>query len=184
MYREILLSPADRPMHRFLWRKELSDPWQDYEMQRVTFGVTSSPYMAIKTLMQVATDFAEEYPLAQQHIRRSFYVDDFFGGAETVAEASLLREQLTSILSKGGFSLRKWRSSSEEVLDSIPQELREDIPDCKTLDSHSACYPKALGLVWDSRQDAMATNIEVSQNYSSTKRGVVSDIARNFDVLG
>ena len=103
MYREILLSPADRPMHRFLWRKELSDPWQDYEMQRVTFGVTSSPYMAIKTLMQVATDFAEEYPLAQQHIRRSFYVDDFFGRAETVAEASLLREQLTSILSKGVF---------------------------------------------------------------------------------
>ena len=184
MYREILLSPADRPMHRFLWRKEVGEPWQDYQMERVTFGVTSSPYMAIKTLMQVADDFASEFPEAQRHIKNSFYVDDFFGGANSVSEASLLREQITNILSKGGFSLRKWRSSSQEVLDSIPQELREEIPDCKMLDSHSACYPKALGLVWDSRQDCMATNIEVSEHYSSTKRGVVSDIARTFDVLG
>ena len=94
MYREILLSPADRPMHRFLWRQELGDAWQDFEMQRVTFGVTSSPYMAIRTLMQVATDFGEDFPLAQKHIRESFYVDDFFGGAETVSEASLLRPLL------------------------------------------------------------------------------------------
>ena len=147
MYREILLSPADRPMHRFLWRKEVGEPWQDYQMERVTFGVTSSPYMAIKTLMQVADDFASEFPEAQRHIKNSFYVDDFFGGANSVSEASLLRKQMTNILSKGGFSLRKWRSSSQEVLDSIPQELREEIPDCKMLDFHSACYPKALGLV-------------------------------------
>ena len=183
MYREILLSPVDRPLHRFLWRKELTDPWKDYEMQRVTFGVTSSPYMAIKTLMQTATDFGQSFPQAQRHIRESFYVDDFFGGADTTTEASLLRKQITDILSQGGFNIKKWRSSSPTVLKSIPLALTESIPDQKLLDSHSACYPKALGLVWDSRKDEMATHIEVSQSYSSTKRGVVSDIARTFDVL-
>ena len=184
MYREILLSPVDRPLHRFLWRKELTDPWKDYEMQRVTFGVTSSPYMAVKTLMQTATDFGQSFPQAQRHIRESFYVDDFFGGADTTTEASLLRKQITDILSQGGFNIKKWRSSSPTVLKSIPLALTESIPDQKLLDSHSACYPKALGLVWDSRKDEMATHIEVSQSYSSTKRGVVSDIARTFDVLG
>ena len=184
MYREILLSPVDRPLHRFLWRKELSDPWQDYEMQRVTFGVTSSPYMAVRTLMQTATDFGQSYPQAQKHIRESFYVDDFLGGADTISEAVLLRKQITDILSQGGFNIKKWRSSSPDVLKSIPLAALESIPDCKMLDSHSACYPKALGLVWDSRKDEMATHIEVSQSYSSTKRGVVSDIARTFDVLG
>ena len=184
MYREILLSPVDRPLHRFLWRRELSEPWQDYQMERVTFGVTSSPYMAIRTLMQTATDFGQSFPQAQKHIRESFYVDDFFGGADTVQEAELLRKQIPEILSQGGFCIKKWRSSSTDLLQSVPLPLRESIPDQKLLDSHSACYPKALGLVWDSRRDEMATHVEVSQGCSSTKRGVVSDIARTFDVLG
>ena len=153
-------------------------------MQRVTFGVTSSPYMAIKTLMQTATDFGQSFPQAQKHIRESFYVDDFFGGADTVKEASVLRQQINEILGHGGFNIKKWRSSSPKVLKTIPSELQETIPDQKLLDSHSACYPKALGLVWDSRKDEMATHIEVSPGYSTTKRGVASDIAKTFDVLG
>ena len=184
MYREILLSPADRPLHRFLWRKDLAAPWKAYEMNRVTFGVTSSPYVAIKTLMQTATDFGNDCPVAQQHIRQSFYVDDFFGGAESEEEACVLREDLNSILSQGGFSLKKWRSSSKKVLESIPEEMVEEIPDRKTLDSHSSCYPKALGLVWDSKLDEMATDVDIAKDYSLTKRGVVQDIARTFDVLG
>ena len=43
MYREIALSPEDRALHRFLWRANPSEPWTDYEMLRVTFGVTASP---------------------------------------------------------------------------------------------------------------------------------------------
>ena len=184
MYREILLSPVDWPLHRFLWRKEVTEPWQDYEMRRVTFGVTSSPYVAIKTLFQTAIDFGQSYPQAQKHIRESFYVDDFFGGADSEKEAMLLRRQITSIWSKGGFNIKKWRSSSSKVLASISSELQETIPEQKLLDSHSACYPKALGLVWDSRRDEMATSIDVSEAYSTTKRGIASDIAKTFDVLG
>ena len=184
MYREILLSPGDRPYHRFLWRKELTEPWQDWEMQRVTFGVTSSPYLAIKTLIQTALDHGTAYPQAQEHILSSFYVDDFFGGANTEKQAVVLRQQINEILIKGGFTIKKWRSSSPKVLKSIPAELQEQIPDQKLLDSHSACYPKALGLLWDSRRDEMATHVEMSPGYASTKRGVAADIAKTFDVLG
>ena len=134
MYREILLSPVDRPLHRFLWRKELTDPWQDWEMQRVTFGVTSSPYLAIKTLIQTAIDFGQTYPQAQKHIRESFYVDNFFGGAGTEKEAVVLRQQVNEVLSQGGFTIKKWRSSSPKVLNSIPSELQETIPNQKLLD--------------------------------------------------
>ena len=49
---------------------------------------------------------------------------------------------------------------------------------------HSAKYPKALGLAWDSRTDAMATHIDLPTEFSQTKRGIISDIARTFDVLG
>ena len=162
----------------------MTEPWVDYKMERVTFGVTSSPYLAIKTLMQTAADFGSDYPVAKKHIEESFYVDNFFAGADTPLEASKLRIEISEILLQAGFRIKKWRSSSSAVLDSIPSDLVESIPDCKMLDSHSVCYPKALGLVWDSEKDEMATSVQMTSSYSSTKRGVVSDIARTFDILG
>ena len=52
------------------------------------------------------------------------------------------------------------------------------------MDAHSAHYPKALGLIWDSRKDKMATQVDLPAVYSSTKRGVVSDVAKTFNILG
>ena len=99
-------------------------------------------------------------------------------------EALDLYKDLRQVLGKGGFNLRKWRSSSSKVLSSIPDELLETLPTQDLVDRHSAKYPKALGVAWNSRTDTMATHIELPTAYSSTKRGVVSDIARTFDVLG
>ena len=50
MYREVVLAKEDRQLHRFLWRSHPSEPVSVYCMNRVTFGVTSSPYVAIRTL--------------------------------------------------------------------------------------------------------------------------------------
>ena len=108
----------------------------------------------------------------------------FFGGAETAEEASILREEISTILSKAGFNIKKWRSSSSEVLSSIPFQLLEPLPTQELIDDHSAKYPKALGLSWDSRKDQMSTQVNLPENYFRTKRGVISDIARTFDILG
>ena len=43
MYREVNLSQPDRQLHRFLWREQPDQPIQTYCMNRVMFGVTSSP---------------------------------------------------------------------------------------------------------------------------------------------
>ena len=184
MYREILLAPEDCTLHRFIWRKNLDEPWQDYEMRRVTFGVTSSPYVAIKTLQQAANDFGKDYPTASHHIKHNFYVDDFFGGAATAEDAITLTREISTVLNKAGFTIKKWRSSHSQVLKSIPSEHQEVVPSQDLVDLHAAGYPKALGLLWDSRKDEMATQVEIPNSYSSTKRGVVSDVAKTFDVLG
>ena len=60
MYREVLLHPEDRHYHRFIWRAEVNQPWQEYMMSRVTFGVAASPYLAVKALQQAAKDFGGE----------------------------------------------------------------------------------------------------------------------------
>ena len=48
MYRAVHLDPRDRDLHRFVWRAQSDGPLVDYRMTRVTFGVSSSPYLAIK----------------------------------------------------------------------------------------------------------------------------------------
>ena len=184
MYREIELAEPDRDLHMFLWRPTPQDPIQDYRMNRVTFRVSASPYLAIRTLQQTAVDHGQDHPVASYHISHSFYVDDLLAGAETVDKALKLYASLRTVLSKGGFNLCKWRSSSPLVLDSIPTDLREKLPVKKVTISHSPSHPKALGLEWNSSLDVMSPSITLSDQYKTTKRGLVSDVAKTFDMLG
>ena len=94
-------------------------------MARLTFGVTSSPFLATQVLRQVATDHQSEYPAASTVVLEDFYVDDCLTGAESEDEAIQLRAELNTLLNCAGMILRKWRSSSERVLNSIPEILRE-----------------------------------------------------------
>ncbi len=111
----------------------------------------------------------------------SFYVDDCLAGADSTQEAIQLQQQLRSLLLKGGFDLRKWRSSSSEVMQSIPTELHEAIPVKEFLEDTTADSPKALGVHWDSSRDVLQVSIGT---LCPIKINVISDIARTFDILG
>ena len=76
MYRAVELVPADRDLHRFVWRNNPKDPLLDYRMTRVTFGVSASSFAANMAVKQNARDYDMEYPLAAKSVNTSFYVDD------------------------------------------------------------------------------------------------------------
>ena len=177
MYREILLAPADKQLHRFLWRPELDEPIREFCMNRVTFGVTCSPYLAVQTLQQAGQMFGAEFPEAQHHINTSFYVDDLLAGADSEGGAVELYKQLTSVLSQAGFTLRKFRSSSAKVLSQIPKELVEPLPQKEMVDCHSDSYQKTLGIIWDSANDTMATDVVQQSEFVPTKRGILSNVS-------
>ena len=184
MYREIMLAPGDQHYHRFLWRAQVEDPVEEFCMNRVTFGVKSSPYVAVQTLQQAALDFGEGYPDTVEHINKSFYVDDLLAGADTIEGAIRLQKELSLILSKAGFKLRKYRSSEPEVVSEIPSELVEVMPKMELVDNHTSNYPKALGIGWNSQNDTVGVAINATEKYECTKRGVLGDISKTFDVLG
>ena len=184
MYREILLHPKDRQLHRFLWRAQTDQTIQHYCMNRVTFGIASSPYLAVRTLQQAALDFGAEAPTASWHVTNSFYVDDLLGGADSEEAAEQLFGELRCMLGKGGFDLKKWRSNSLSVLSHIPVDLIEPMPEQDLVDRHSASHPKALGVAWNSATDSMATHISMPTQFTSTKRGIISDVSKTFDILG
>ena len=184
MYREVELREGDRDMHRFLWRASPQDPVQDFRMVRVTFGISSSPYLAIRTLQQTSDDHGKDHPTVQMHVSQSFYVDDFLGGASTVEEAVALTGEMREVLSRGSFDLRKWRSSSSQVVMAIPPELREGKLVQGLTDKESKVHSKALGVDWRTQVDTMFPELTLPEHYSTTKRGLVSDVSRIFDILG
>ena len=181
MYRAVELAPEHRDLHQFLWRATPDAPGQDFLMTRVTFGVSASPYLAVKTLQQTALDFGQDqHQIASSHVLTSFYIEDLLAGANTPGEAISLHHSLRSLLARGGFDLRKWRSSSQEVVEAIEPSLLEKLPIKDLVDTHSASYSKALGVEWDSTKDTMYVSITLPSQFASTKRGIISDVARTL----
>ena len=182
MFREVSLSPADRVLHRFLWRPQPGGPLREGRMTRVTFGFASSPFLATQALRQTAIDHHLDHPEAAEVVLSKFYVDDCLTGANTEEAAIQLRSELNQLLSKGQFRLRKWRSNSSKVLESILEELKET----EVIQSLPGENHKALGIHWDTNQDTfhIATPDLSQQDRPCTKRSVSSDVAKVYDISG
>ena len=184
MYREVELEEKDRDLHRFLWREQPTDPVKDFRMTRVTFGISCSPFLAIRTLEQVATDHAEDDPVVQHHLRESFYVDDFLAGAATPAEATELPGRMRDVLSKAGMNLCKWRCNEPAILQDMPEELKEKQKVLSLSGNKTIIHSKTLGVQWHTEEDSMFPDLTLPERHSTTKRGLMSDISRLFDILG
>ncbi|GFY11148.1 uncharacterized protein TNCV_4471341 [Trichonephila clavipes] len=64
--------------------------------------------VATRTLLQLSGDEEKNFPLAAHVLRENFYMDDVLCGAASLMEAKALKNQLSSILKKGGMELHKW----------------------------------------------------------------------------
>ncbi|GBP90669.1 hypothetical protein EVAR_51392_1 [Eumeta japonica] len=101
MYRQILIRTEDRPYQHILWREFPHDPLQEYELNTVTYGVSSSPYLAIRTLRQLADEHCEQFPLATKVLRDETYIDDIITGCSSIENAIQLRDDLVALLKLG-----------------------------------------------------------------------------------
>ena len=183
MYRAVLLAQSDRDLHRFVWRNNPSQDLRDYRMTRVTFGVSASSFAANMSVHQNAIDLASEYPLAAKTVEESFYVDDGLTGADSVDEAIKLQGELQDLFERGGFLLRKWNSNNSDVLQHISPEIRDSKPVHGISEPDS--YAKALGMEWNVKSDCFRLTVTDFPSLEDvTKRILVSDIAKTFDVLG
>ena len=183
MYRAVELTPEDRDYHRFVWRSDPNQPLKDYRMMRVTFGVSASSFAVNMSVKQNAHDNSTKYPLAAEAVEKSFYVDDCLTGADTVPAAIELRRQLQELFNQGGFLLRKWNASEPAVLANLSPDLKD--PHSTQLFHDTTEYTKTLGIEWDVKSDEFHLTIaKLPALDNVTKRLLVSDVAKTFDVLG
>ena len=121
MFQEIALADKEKDFH---WYLVMSKDGQikDWRMTRLTFGVTSSPFLATQVLHQVAKDHGEQFPKAADIILSQLYVDDCITGAETLDEAVDKCEQTNGLLLHACMNLRKWRTNDQMLLATIPED--------------------------------------------------------------
>lgn len=181
MYRQILIHPDDRDLQLILWRNDSSQPISTFQLNTVTYGVNSSPYLAIRTLHQLADDEGHRFPDAACVLKNHTYVDDIITGANSEQEAIQLQTQLISLLSCGGFELRKWISNSAQLLQTLPDNFLETPTFLK--ESQTPQF-SVLGLQWSPTTDLFSYNIQFPFHAVLTKRIVLSIIAKLYDPCG
>ncbi|XP_052747145.1 interaptin-like [Bicyclus anynana] len=180
MYRQIDIERSQRPYQHIVWRYSQDQPVQVYELNTVTYGVASSPYLAIKVLHTLADDEAETYPQAANVLKTAFFMDDFLWSVDSDEEAINLLDELIALLRRGGFLLRKWSSNSLSVLKHLPDNHRETPLE---FDDETSFSIKVLGLQWSPASDSFSFSTAPS-NPVVTKRTILSQIGRQFDPLG
>lgn len=180
MYRQIWVHEDDQKFQSILWRFSEDQPLQTYQLTTVTYGTASAPYLAIRTLQEIARNENNRYPNASKIAQRDFYVDDVLTGADNIEEAILLQNELVQMLMGSGFKLRKWCSNSKVVIQQIPEEDRDQ--NDQSLDIEN--IKRSLGILWNPNKDVFSFKVDVNSSQNSTKREILAEIAKLFDPLG
>ncbi|KAL0859999.1 hypothetical protein ABMA27_010314 [Loxostege sticticalis] len=156
-------------------------PLQCLQLQTITYGLTSSAFLATRCLVELANRYKDQYKLASEAILTSSYVDDVLCGSSSYQGAIDLKQELFDLLKLGGFDPHKWCSNDMTILQDIPKEKygfqQKDLDQDLTV--------KTLGLIFDIKNDVFEFSGKVvCVPKVPTKRTVLSSVSKFFDPMG
>ncbi|KAL4702074.1 hypothetical protein ACJJTC_016046 [Scirpophaga incertulas] len=152
MYLRVGVHPEFRKYQRIFYRFSKDQPLQLFEFSCVCFGMSASPYLSLRTVMQLAEDEKDAYLMAAEVIQRGdYYMDDVCVSMPTVESACQLSKQLIDLFAAGAFQLTKWLSNSKELLSALPVDLLHP----HSLHFGDDCSEKVLGVKWEPIADLL-----------------------------
>lgn len=187
MFRQVMVDPRHRCYQRILWRTDPEGPVDTYELNTVTYGLASSPFLSVRALRQCALDnygvIADRTrgELARDTILSGFYVDDMLTSVEEADTALHLAQDTSQILLEGGMPLRKWLSNDRTIYSKLTGKPMVDVE----LELNDESVSSVLGLRWNPVMDTFSYNVENQEpDRVPTKRTVTSAVCRLYDPLG
>lgn len=165
---------------KLIWRFSSDEPLKFYNLMVVVFGIKPSPYLALRTVQQLVSDEAENYPIASQNILNKLYMDDCVASFLTEDETISFYREVTDMFQSGGFTFTKWSSNSSNVLAVIP--LANRLANMISWDKDDLTL-KVLGMHWNATSDELFFKINPHVG-ACTKRGMLSYILSIYDPLG
>ena len=173
------IEPMEQHYLRFLWYDDVFSEFPKLKrlrFARVTFGITSSPFLLNGTIRNHIGNYKYDKAFVQK-IENSFYVDDFSGGGTSFETAIEFYKKLQVRFAEGYFNLRKWRTNDANSRKLISETAQNGIKP-----------EKILGFLWEEIDDTFIFGFkviaELSETLSATKRNTLKSLAMFFDPTG
>lgn len=189
MFRGIFINPQQTHLQRILWRDSKTEPLKCLELDTVTYGTKCAPYLACRTMLDLAERYATTHKLASECIRSSSYMDDYLSGSQSLPQCIQLCSELIDIFSKAGFQLHKWSANHFDIYTHIINSNLASKRDTQVQTTPYSFSPpdsvKTLGLQWSPDQDTLSVCIpDFDSSIPNTKRKILMQIAQIFDPIG
>ncbi|KAL7071027.1 hypothetical protein ACQ4LE_009907 [Meloidogyne hapla] len=178
---QIQLRQEDRDVTRFLWVKDIKHQPEyqnliSYRFTRVLFGVISSPFLLIATILHHLEKIKS--PLSEE-IKTNLYMDNIILGAKNTDEIKEKYTELIKIFEKAKMKVREFCSNSVEGNKMFVEADKHPSIESKSL--------KFLGIKWEIEKDEYSQKlpgISPNNNNNMTKRELLSLIHTVYDPLG
>ncbi|XP_024876642.1 uncharacterized protein LOC112457690 [Temnothorax curvispinosus] len=180
MFHQIRVHPEDVEYQCIFRRAHPNAELIAYWLLTVTYGTGPAPFLANRSVKQLAKDEGEKFPLAIPILEEETYVDDIMFGAKDLILLKQTRDQLIQLLKAGGFRPYKWASNDPRLLQDIP-EADHGLAVDKHLGDDSSL--RVLGIVWNPNTDSFQVHTHLTTDLQFTKRSFLSLLSRVFDPL-
>ncbi|XP_055306522.1 uncharacterized protein LOC129570826, partial [Sitodiplosis mosellana] len=142
--------------------------------------MTSSAHLAVRCVMQAATEEEKRFPKAAKAIKEDFYMDDCVTGTDSEQNAIQLAKDMDKIMSRAGFELRKWKSNNKNVRNAMNSDSEKAM-----LFKEEEDQSTILGLKWLIDEDRFTFVVKNPNDIGKiTKRTIASHVAQLYDPNG
>ncbi|XP_031777964.1 uncharacterized protein LOC116416000 [Nasonia vitripennis] len=108
------------------------------------------------------------------------YVDDLLTDSDSLDDILKARDEIITVLKRGGFNIRQWASNHNHALDNLDEKVLSQAPGDET-----NTVLKTLGVTWASKRDELAIVVKLMDVPPNvTKRIILSEIAKIFNPIG
>ena len=142
------------------------------------FGECYCPFCTQYEWQKHPDDHRAEYPLADEVVKDSCYMDDLGPSVETIEAAKEMRQRLTELRDKAVFHIRKWISQKPEVIMDIPKADRATKVD---LERREFPVTKKLGVAL---RVASFSFVSTPEELVLTMKNVLKKTASIYDPFG
>ncbi len=155
-----------------------------YRFRRLIFGMSVSPFLLTCALHSFLIDCKRNDSLSdlenqkfnelKKLIYHGSYVDNLFVGCDTLALLKYTHDNAVSLFNTNQFLLQQFVTNHAFYQDELDLHYNEETPN----------IVKILGMLWKRDSDTITAPVYKMKKNISTKRQVLSEINKNFDLMG